>query len=154
MSKSFIRNLAYTSLCRLFGQIITLFVVPDLNALREPVDYKTCSIGIARLLTQSQLLLEGAYATQVWPKVFTGLLGMLELPPNTNEDGPDEFYLLDLEETGYQATYARLFTSSPVREDPTASYPACQVYLVQQLVSMPHEKRTLVRVSRQARMMF
>ncbi|ORZ00838.1 Cse1-domain-containing protein [Syncephalastrum racemosum] len=129
----------------LFGQIITLFVVPDLNALREPVDYKTCSIGIARLLTESQLLLEGAYAAQVWPKVFTGLLGMLELPPNTNEDGPDEFYLLDLEETGYQATYARLFTSSPVREDPTASYPACQVYLVQQLVSMPHEKRTLIK---------
>ncbi|KAG0191747.1 importin-alpha export receptor [Apophysomyces sp. BC1034] len=129
----------------LFGQIVTIFIAPDLNALRDPIDYKTCGIGMVRLLTRSDLMLQDPYANQVWPKVFTSLLGQLELPPATTDDGPDELYTLDLEEGGYQTAFSKLSTSTPARDDPTASLPPCPIYLAQQLASMSPEKRVIVK---------
>ncbi|KAJ8663506.1 hypothetical protein O0I10_000748 [Lichtheimia ornata] len=130
----------------LFGQVITIFVTPDLNALRDPIDYKTCAAGIVRLLTRSDLLLQQGYLNDVWPKIFTALLAMLELPPTTTDDGPDEFYTLDIsEEGGYQTAYARLSTAAPVRDNVAASLPPSHIYLVQQLVSMSPEKRSLIK---------
>lgn len=128
----------------MFGQIATLFIGPDLNVLRDPIDYKVCGIGVVRLLTQSDLMFQEPYLSQVWPKMFTHLLSMLELPPSTTEDGPDELYTFDIEEGGYQTVFAKLATASPARDDPTASYPSCQIYLAQQLVSMSPEKRAAV----------
>ncbi|KAI8375933.1 Cse1-domain-containing protein [Radiomyces spectabilis] len=129
----------------LFGQIMSLFVMPDLNALRDPIDYKTCGIGVVRLLTKSNLMLQEPYASQLWPKVMTSLFQQLELPPVASDEGPDELYTLDIEEGGYQTTFAKLATSAPVRDDPTASLPSCPIYLAQQLVAMPAEKRALVK---------
>ncbi|KAF7731911.1 importin-alpha export receptor [Apophysomyces ossiformis] len=129
----------------LFGQIVTIFIAPDLNALRDPIDYKTCGIGIVRLLTQSDLMLQEPYASQVWPKIFTALLAQLELPPAATDDGPDELYTFDVEEGGYQTTFSKLTTSTPAREDPTASLPPCHIYLAQQLTSMSPEKRAIAK---------
>ena len=131
----------------MFGQIITIFVTADLNALRDPIDYKICGVGIVRLLTQSDLMLQQPYVNNVWPNVFTALLRMLELPPTANDEGPDDLYTLDINEetTGYQTSFAKLSTAAPVREDPVAALPPCQVYLSQQLVAMSPEKRGVVK---------
>ncbi|KAI9492718.1 Cse1-domain-containing protein [Zychaea mexicana] len=131
----------------LFGQIITLFVTEDLNALRDPIDYKICGVGMVRLLTHSDLMIQQPYAGQVWPQIFTALLRMLELPPTANDDGPDDLYTLDISEetAGYQTSFAKLSTAAPVREDPVASLPPCQIYLAQQLVAMSPEKRGIVK---------
>ncbi|KAI8149148.1 Cse1-domain-containing protein [Fennellomyces sp. T-0311] len=130
----------------LFGQIVTIFVTADLNALRDPVDYKVCGTGIVRLLTQSDLILQGHYANQVWPQVFSALLGMLELPPTTNDDGPDDLYMLDItEESGYQTAFAKLSTAAPVQDNPVKALPDCRVYLAQQLVHMSPEKRRVIK---------
>ncbi|KAI9261688.1 Cse1-domain-containing protein [Phascolomyces articulosus] len=131
----------------LFGQIVTIFIAADLNTLRDPIDYKTCGIGMVRLLTHSDLILQQPYANNVWPEVFKALLAMLELPPTANDDGPDDLYTLDISEetTGYQTSFAKLSTATPIREDPVASLPACQIYLSQQLVAMSPEKRGVIK---------
>lgn len=137
---------ALTYMLSLFGQVVTIFVTPDLNALRDPIDYKTCAAGIVRLLTRSDLLLQQGYLNDVWPKIFTALLAMLELPPTATDDGPDEFYTLDIsEEGGYQTAYAKLSTAAPVRDNVAASLPPSHIYLVQQMVSMSPEKRSLIK---------
>ncbi|KAI8097100.1 Cse1-domain-containing protein [Halteromyces radiatus] len=130
----------------LFGQILSVFVLPDFNTMRDLIDYKICGIGVVRLLTKSDLMLQEPYATQLWPKVFTTLLRQLELPPAAADDTIDDLYQVDLDdETGYQNTFSKLNTAAPIRIDPTATLPPCRIYLVQQLVSLPAEKRQYVK---------
>ncbi|ORZ08645.1 Cse1-domain-containing protein [Absidia repens] len=130
----------------LFGQIFGVFVLPDFNVMRDLIDYKICGIGMARLLTTSDLMLQEPYATHLWPKAFTALLRQMELPPAATDDTIDDLYQVDLDdETGYQNTFSKLKIATPVHEDPTANMPPCRTYLVQQLVSMPVEKRQYVK---------
>ncbi|KAI9320966.1 armadillo-type protein [Dichotomocladium elegans] len=130
----------------LFGQILPLFVTGDLSTISDPIDFKICAVGIIKLLTQSDIFLQEPYSSQLYSSTFTALLGMLELPPAVSEDGPDELYTFDIqEEGGYQTVFAKLATASPSRDDPTASLPPSNIYLVQQLVSMPAERRARVK---------
>ncbi|KAI7862255.1 Cse1-domain-containing protein [Spinellus fusiger] len=130
----------------LFGQIVPLFVIPDLSMIKDPIEKRICGIGLVRLLTQSNRILQEPYLGQLWPKVLVGLLSQLELAPVISEEGPDALYTYDIEEEGgYQTTFSKLATSVSTREDPMAVYPACQVYLVQQLVGMSPEKRSLAK---------
>lgn len=129
----------------MFGQVFSAFILPDLNAMRDVIDYNICSIGIIKLLTNSNLILQEPYSSQVWPKTLTALFQQLELPPTTNEDVDDELYQFDLEdETGYQNTFSKLNTTTAIRVDPTSGLPPPRIYLVQQLISLPAEKRQFV----------
>ncbi|KAI9030863.1 Cse1-domain-containing protein [Phycomyces nitens] len=130
----------------LFGQITTIFVIPDLPLVRDPVDKKICGIGLVCLLTQSDAMLQEPYVSSLWTDVFLNLVDQLELAPVIAEDGPDELYTLDLEEEGgYQTSFAKLTTSNPVNEDPVARFPACPIFLAQKLVSMTPERREIVK---------
>lgn len=129
----------------LFGQIYEIFVIPDLVALRDPVDSKMCGIAVVRLLTQSELTLQEPYVSTLWPKALSGLYALLELPPLAADDGPDELYTLDVAETGYQTAFSRLATASVSKEDPVAAFPPTHIFLAQQLASLPPEKRALIK---------
>ncbi|OAD80776.1 hypothetical protein PHYBLDRAFT_138326 [Phycomyces blakesleeanus NRRL 1555(-)] len=130
----------------LFGQIITIFVIPDLPIVRDPVDKKICGVGLVRLLTQSDAMLQEPYVSGLWTNVFLNLVDQLELAPEIAEDGPDELYTLDLEEEGgYQTSFTKLATSNPVRDDPVAGFPACPIFLAQKLVAMTPERREIVK---------
>ncbi|RCH88978.1 importin-alpha export receptor, partial [Rhizopus stolonifer] len=129
----------------LFGQIMSLFILPDLVKLSKPIDRKISGVGMTRLLTKSDIMLNEPYLSQLWSKSLLALLALLELPGSLETDGPDELYTLDIEEGGYQTTFAKLATSNPVQEDPTAGLPSSQVYLAQQIMAMAPEKRQLIK---------
>ncbi|CAO3610336.1 unnamed protein product [Cunninghamella blakesleeana] len=130
----------------LFGQVFSAFVLPDLNVLRDVIDYNICSVGIIKLLTKSNLILQEPYSSQLWPKTLTSLFQQLELPPTADNDVDDELYQFDLEdESGYQNTFSKLKTTSAIRIDPTSGLPPPRIYLVQQLVSLPTEKRQFIK---------
>jgi exportin-2 (importin alpha re-exporter) len=129
-----------------------VFVLNDFNVIRDPIDHKICGIGMVRLLTASELMLQEPYASQLWPKVFNSLLALLELPPTTSDaadDTIDDLYQVDVDEdVGYQNTFSKLKTATPLHDDPVAVYPPCRNYLVTQLVSLPADKRNYVSVKR------
>ncbi|KAK4517849.1 uncharacterized protein ATC70_001197 [Mucor velutinosus] len=129
----------------LFGQIMTLFVLPDLSKLSKPLDRKIGGCGMARLLTRSDLMLQAPYVSQLWGQSLLAVLALFELPPAVEVEGLDELYTLDIEEGGYQTTFAKLATSNPVPQDPTSGLPAPPVYLAQQIMAMPADKRQIVK---------
>lgn len=124
---------------------MALFVLPDIMKLSKPLDRKIGGAGITRLLTRSDSMLQAPYVNDLWVQSLMSLLALLELPAAVESDGPDELYTLDIEEGGYQTTFAKLATSNPVPEDPTAGLPASHIYLAQQIMSMPAEKRQIVK---------
>lgn len=129
----------------LFGQIMGLFVLPDLPKLSKPADGKLGGSGMTHLLTKSDLMLQQPYVSQLWGQCLLALLKLLEIPVIAETDGPDELYTFDIDAEGYQNTFAKLATSNPVPQDPTAGLPPCQIYLAQQIMAMPAEKRAVVK---------
>ncbi|KAI7905006.1 Cse1-domain-containing protein [Cokeromyces recurvatus] len=129
----------------LFGQIMKLFVLPDLSKLSKPIDRRLGSFGVTCLLTKSDAMLQSPYVNQLWSESLMALLALLELPASVDTEGPDEFYTLDIEEGGYQTAFAKLATSSPIVDDPTTHLPPCPVFLVQQIMAMPTEKRHIIK---------
>ncbi|KAI8977279.1 Cse1-domain-containing protein [Mycotypha africana] len=136
----------------LFGQIMNLFVLPDISRLSKPLDRKIGAAGMVHLLTKSALLLQEPYLSNgLWKQSLLGLLALLELPVSADDDeGPDELYTLDFSEDGaegigYQTTFAKLTTTSPTQRDPTAQLPPAQIYIAQQLMAMPADKRQVIK---------
>ncbi|GAA5802690.1 Cse1-domain-containing protein [Helicostylum pulchrum] len=129
----------------LFGQIMTLFVLPDLPKLSKSLDGKLGGSGMTHLLTKSDTMLQQPYVSQLWGQCLLALLKLLEIPVVAETDGPDELYTFDIDAEGYQNTFAKLATSNPVPQDPTAGLPPCQIYLAQQIMAMPAEKRAVVK---------
>ncbi|KAH8547636.1 putative importin-alpha export receptor [Umbelopsis sp. PMI_123] len=119
----------------LFAQMLNLVVLPELQKVADPKDRKTCAIGLTRLLTQTDKMLAEPYVG-LWPTIFTALLKLLELPQDLAGDDLDELYTLDLEESGYQATFAKLATAAPVKEDLFASIPDATVFLAQGILAL------------------
>jgi exportin-2 (importin alpha re-exporter) len=124
---------------------MSLFVVPDVAKLSKPIDRKIGGDGMTRLLTKSDIMLQEPYVSQLWTKSLTSLLQLLEAPTLVEQEGPDELYTLDIEEGGYQTQFAKLTTSNPLPEDPTAGLPDCPIFLAQQIMAMPVEKRQIVK---------
>jgi len=100
----------------LFGQIMTLFVLPDLSKLSKPLDRKIGGSGMARLLTGSDLMLQAPYVNQLWGQSLLAVLALFELPVAVEADGLDELYTLDIEESGYQTQYAKQIMAMPAEK--------------------------------------
>lgn len=124
---------------------MSLFILPDVTKFSKPLDRKIGGAGIAHLLTKSDLMIQEPYVSQLWNKALLSLLSLLELPVAVEDDGPDELYTLDIEDAGYQTTFAKLATSAPAPLNPTAGLPESSVYFAQQIMSMPTEKRSIVK---------
>ncbi|KAI8071011.1 exportin-2-like protein [Gongronella butleri] len=132
----------------LFGQVWESVLLNDLNSMRDPIEYKICSYGVVRLLTASNLLFQTqSYVESVWPRTFSALLSQLELPPDFKNDNDDELDRLEVDEESsmYQNTFSRLSTTAPLRDDPTSAFPPAKVFLAQQLMAMPVERRNIAK---------
>ncbi|KAI8980903.1 Cse1-domain-containing protein [Pilobolus umbonatus] len=129
---------------QLFNQIMTLFVLTDVMKLNDPNDRKLAGAGLIRLLTHSEYVIQTSYDVGLWSKYIYTLLALLELPATVEDEDIDELYTLDIDEGGYQTTFAKLTTANPTIEHPTTSLPPCPIYLVQQLMSMPNDKRRVI----------
>lgn len=124
---------------------MSLFVLPDLSKLVEPVERRTGAAGIIHLLCRSEAIFQAPYVNQLWLNTLLALLKLLELPLSVDADEVDELYTFDLEEGGYQTSFAKLATANPVPEDPTKDLPPSHIYLATQLASLPQAKRDLLK---------
>jgi exportin-2 (importin alpha re-exporter) len=115
--------------------MLNLVVLPELQKVADAKDRKTCAVGLTRLLTQSEKMLTDPYIG-VWSTVLTALLKLLELPQDLAGDDLDELYTLDLEDTGYGATFAKLATAAPVKEDYVPSITDPSVFLAQSILAL------------------
>lgn len=71
------------------------------------------------------------------PAIFESFLKLLLLPralPQSGADGEEEVTVLDLEETGYQASFSKLGASEPPRRDPVADISDLGVFMARSLV--------------------
>lgn len=71
------------------------------------------------------------------PATFECFLKLLLLPrtlPQSGADGEEEVTVLDLEETGYQASFSKLGASEPPRRDPVADVADPGVFMARSLV--------------------
>ncbi|KAK9897295.1 putative importin-alpha export receptor [Cystobasidium minutum MCA 4210] len=84
-------------------------------------DRKTVLVGLAVLLTKSESMLQQP-GVNAWPSTFEGFLRLLLLPRSLQSGAADEeeVTVLDLEESGYQASFSKLGASEPARRDPVA----------------------------------
>jgi exportin-2 (importin alpha re-exporter) len=124
---------------------MTLFVLPDVVKVHKPIERKICGCGIVNLLTKSDMMLQEPYVSALWSKALFSLLSLLELPATIEKEEPDELYTLDIEDGGYQTSFTKLASSTPLPEDPAAGLSTSDVYLAQQLVAMSPEKRNIAK---------
>ncbi|ORX62315.1 importin-alpha re-exporter [Hesseltinella vesiculosa] len=131
----------------LFGQLMESVLLDNLNSMRDPIDYKICSFGMVRMLTASNLMFQPNYVGSLWPRTFNALLSQLELPPNFVAEEEENFdrFEMDEENATYQNTFSRLSTTAPLRDDPTSAFPSCKVFLAQQLVALPPDRRAMAK---------
>lgn len=69
---------------------------------------------------------------QLWIATLTCQLKFLELPAQEARES-DDFLEVDLEESGFQASFAKLHTAARTTRDPWSSIPDPKAYLVDQL---------------------
>lgn len=126
----------------LFGQILVMFILPDLCKLTQLTEKRIAAAGVIHLLTRSQLMLQAPYVDTIWSKTMVSLLSLLELPVSVDTEELDELYTFDLEEEGgYQNSFTKLTTANPVEEDPTKGLPPSRAYLAIKLSELPPDLR-------------
>jgi len=101
-----------------------------------PKDVKVIAVGLARLVTQSEVMTTEP-CVRTWPLALTALLKLLLQPgKHTQKDGnPDiteeGLSLIDVEEqnAGYQAGFSKLAASQPLPTDPVPHVSDASEYL-------------------------
>lgn len=134
------------TLRRLWGTLLANFVVEQVPQFVAR-DRKVVIVGLTRLLTQSERMVQDPALVNVWPAVCTALLTLaLKQPAATDGAAPPATGLdaagateIDVEEAnaGYQAAYARLAASESARADPAAAVPDENAFLKSALAAAP-----------------
>jgi len=83
-----------------------MFILPKTRQIKGSHQIIVAIVGITRLLTELQDLQSGQYV-RFWPEMVTAMIQLrqAEVDPVI---GGDEIEEVDFEETGFQATYAKL----------------------------------------------
>lgn len=118
---------------QMFGMVCQRVFITDLNKVSGDVERKIVAVGMARILCESQTMMQ-QYAAH-WQGMLQALIELFELPPDeTNIEG-DNF--IEIEDTaGYQVAYSQLNFATGKRDDPVAEVPDGKRFLVEQLSKM------------------
>lgn len=123
---------------RVFEQIYGSIILPSAQKILGASDTKTTSIGLTNFLTKSKLMINDHFP-DMWVATLTSQLKFLELPAVESKE-KDDFIEVDLEDAGFQASFARLHTAARSVKDPWSSIPDPKQYLVDQLQQGDWEK--------------
>ncbi|CAE6484305.1 unnamed protein product [Rhizoctonia solani] len=123
----------------LWTQLLTHVILPEVPRTQLR-DQKVVSVGLTRLLVQSQHSVQ-APAANVWPRVLEAILGLYTSPAalakssTESATGDDVVTAIDYEEAGagYQAGYSRLAASEGGKTDLASYVQDSRQYLVEQL---------------------
>ncbi|KAF9387437.1 importin-alpha export receptor [Mortierella sp. AD011] len=123
----------------LFVQFLKTVWLTEAQKVSGRVERKTCAVALVRLTTGSKTITEGTNFDAAWPAVVTAMVKFFEAPQDVKgaaadaaED--DELYAIDIEESGYQAQFSQLTSTSSAKVDPTAAVQDPKQLLVEGLV--------------------
>lgn len=110
---------------------------------RALVEKKACVVGLTRLLCESELCLADL---KVWSEVLVAAVKVLE----ENADGAvavkdEDESLLELEQTGYEAGFSKLYFASSTPVDYLQEYPAPTRYLAESIAKLSAARPGVVR---------
>jgi len=119
----------------LWAQLFNGIILPEVHKTRRH-DTKVVAVGLARLLTESQLMVQPQHA-QMWQNAFAALEKLLStkgaLATSAEEDDDPHAALtaIDYEEqtAGYQAAFSKLAASQLQRPHPIAYIPDAEVFV-------------------------
>ncbi|KXS18851.1 Cse1-domain-containing protein [Gonapodya prolifera JEL478] len=134
----------------LFHTLLNQVVLPELSSgeVLRPDERQLIVVGMTNLLTRSPRMKTEPFVSN-WPGVISEIVRILQIPvasgAGANADVDDELQLLEIEETGYQASYSRLATVGKLKRDPLAAagITDVSVYFATQLRKLAAEDRTL-----------
>lgn len=117
----------------MFGMVCQRVFITDVNKVSGIVDRKIVSIGMTKILCESQTML-AQYSTH-WQGMLQALIELFELPPDESNIDGDNF--VDIEDTaGYQVAYSQLNFATGKRDDPVSDIPDGKRFLVEHLSRM------------------
>uniref|UniRef100_K3WBA5 Importin N-terminal domain-containing protein n=1 Tax=Globisporangium ultimum (strain ATCC 200006 / CBS 805.95 / DAOM BR144) TaxID=431595 RepID=K3WBA5_GLOUD len=101
---------------------------------RGAVERKVCVVGLTRLMCESEICTSDL---EVWKAVLVVALSILEEGDDGSAavKGEDES-LLELEQTGYEAGYSKLYFANVVSLDALAEYPPAKRYLTESIAKL------------------
>ncbi|CAE6342293.1 unnamed protein product [Rhizoctonia solani] len=135
----------------LWTQLLTHVILPEVPRTQLR-DQKVVSVGLTRLLVQSQHSVQ-APAANVWPRVLEAILGLYTSPAalakssTESATGDDAVTAIDYEEAGagYQAGYSRLAASEGDKGDLASYVQDPRQYLVEQLTAALQDSSKPIR---------
>ncbi|KAF9999701.1 importin-alpha export receptor [Entomortierella chlamydospora] len=123
----------------LFVQFLKTVWLTEAQKVSGRIERKACAVALVRLTTGSKTITEGTNFDAAWPAVVTAMVKFFEAPQDVKgaaadaaED--DELYAIDIEESGYQAQFSQLTSTSSAKVDPTAAVQDPKQLLVEGLV--------------------
>ncbi|EIW74080.1 importin alpha re-exporter [Coniophora puteana RWD-64-598 SS2] len=141
----------------LWSQILVNFVVPQAPIVPHR-DRKVAVVGLTRMLTQSEIMLQGTNV-QAWPQAFASLVKLFAEPQYLKKASEDTIQgaeagvtQIDFEEqtAGYQAAYSRLAASEAAQTDPVAYVRDPRAFVAQALNAAPPRVRELLGAADQS----
>jgi exportin-2 (importin alpha re-exporter) len=114
----------------MFGMVCNRVFIPDINKVSGETERKIVAIGIARILCESQIMLQKYVGN--WQGLLQALIELFELPCDESTIDGDTF--VEIEDTaGYQVAYSQLNFASTRKDDPFADIPDGKRFLMEQL---------------------
>ncbi|EEY65961.1 exportin-2-like protein [Phytophthora infestans T30-4] len=105
---------------------------------RSPAERKACAIGLTRLMCETEFC--GA-DLDMWTEMLIAAVKVLEEAGDSGAAVKDEDEsLLELEQTGYEAGYAKLFFASVIPLDYLQEYPVPTCYLAESISKLSASK--------------
>ncbi|KAE8910914.1 Exportin-2 [Phytophthora fragariae] len=105
---------------------------------RTPAERKACVIGLTRLMCETELCVADL---DLWTEMLAAVVKVLEEAGESGAAVKDEDEaLLELEQTGYEAGYAKLFFASVVSLDHLQEYPVPTRYLAESIAKLSASK--------------
>ncbi|KAF9134597.1 importin-alpha export receptor [Mortierella sp. 14UC] len=123
----------------LFVQFLKTAWLAEAQKVSGRIERKTCAVAMVRLLTSCRTITEGTNFDAAWPPVMNALVKLFEAPQDvkgaTQDAAQDaDLYAIDIEETGYQAQFSQLATTTSSKVDPTAQIQDPKQFLLEGLV--------------------
>lgn len=109
---------------------------------RGAIEKKACVVGLTRLMCESEFCTSNL---EMWKESMLAALKVLE----EGDDGVAGFKdedesLLELEQTGYEAGYSKLFFASVIPVDYLAEYPPAKQYLTESVAKLSASRPGMV----------
>ncbi|KAL5572133.1 hypothetical protein UlMin_021730 [Ulmus minor] len=117
----------------IFQAILMQFWIPNLKHITGAIETKLTAVASTRLICESPSLLDAA-AVEHWGKMLDSIVTLLSRPEQDRVEEEPE--MPDIAESGYTATFVRLFSAGKKEEDPLTDIKDPKEFLVASLAKL------------------